>query len=403
MNENTKKSKLALRTLLVLLMIFMAALNVINRYYYFAFIAFILFASKSSRKYIVDGAVVSLLTLAISWAAFSPDSTVSVFGLLKPFLYLLFYVMGSALISGDTISKPQKTPLKLFYIVLVIIAAGTFLHYVLNWLININSSERNTIDFWTGDIMAATGQASLACIPLGVAVACIFSKNNKWIKIISCAVVLITMLYNLILAGRTLILMLILTAVAAFLYNLKMRKLVAIKIFVIALAVIILLLFVYQTNLFGVKDFVERSIIYERFFGGKETIDVDEDQRMDRKIYHFENMHRFLFGGANIREEVGYSHDIIFDTHDEAGIFALIAILSYLITSVYRLIRCISNRNLPFVFRQIVLCTYVICYLEFMIEPILQGMPWFFACFCLIDGYVGRILSYEKSLIGKVV
>ncbi len=403
MNEKTNKGTLVLRMILVLLMIFMATMNVINRYYYFIFIAFILFAAKSNRKFRLDGATVALLVLAISWMAFSPTSTASVLGIVKPFTYVLCYVMGSSMITDDGEYSTEKTPMKLFYITLIVVASGTFVHYLLNWLINMDSSERNTVDYWTNDAMAATGQAALACLPLGIAIACIFSKNNKWIKLASWGVVAVVMLYNLVLAGRTLIVMLLATMVVAFLHSFKVQKKGRTRTLLIILAVVILILFVYQTDLLGIKSYIEDSLIYNRFFGGKDSIDVDEDQRMGRKLYHLSNIDKAFFGGAHIRDEIGFSHDIILDTYDEAGIFALFAILAYLAASAYHLVKCLKNQRFSFVFKQTVLCVYFTCYLEFMVEPILQGMPWFFASFCLIDGYVCRILSHDKTLTKRVV
>jgi flagellar biosynthesis protein FliQ len=105
---------------------------------------------------------------------------------------------------------------------------------------------------------------------------------------------------------------------------------------------------------------------------------------------------------VHFRNETGYAHDILFDTYDEAGILALVAIVGYLAVSFTHMVRTVMDKSLSFVFRNMVLCMYVIVYLEFMVEPILQGMPWIFAVFCLIDGYVGRILRYNRNLRSKV-
>ena len=104
------------------------------------------------------------------------------------------------------------------------------------------------------------------------------------------------------------------------------------------------------------------------------------------------------WGGANIRAEYGYAHDIFLDTYDEAGVLAFIAISVYMLITLSHLIKCIRDDSLPFTFRQTVICLYVGVYIEFMVEPILQGMPWMFALFCLIDGYVARLLRHNKKV-----
>ena len=141
--------------------------------------------------------------------------------------------------------------------------------------------------------------------------------------------------------------------------------------------------------------FIDR--MRDRFFGDDASMELDEDGRSGKREYFIANAYRFPLGGAHIRNEKGYAHDILLDTYDEAGIFALIAIAAYLVSALIRLFKCITNKALPFEFRQIVLCVYAVVYIEFFIEPILQGMPWLFASFCLIDGYVGRVLRIEKA------
>lgn len=385
---------------IILLLICIATMNVINRYYVFMFIALgLFFVLKPKRKIYFDIFPISLLViLGLSWVLLSPESTASIFGVIKPFTYVLCYVAGMALIKDDDDYSFEATPYKLFYKVVVAVALGPFVHYLLNWITNLGATERNTADIWTGETMAATGQAALACIPLALAIACLFSKNKVWIKITSVLTVALVLVYNLVLAGRTLILLFLVIVGVALLHRLIMQKKGRIKVVLIVLAIVILLLAIYQFDTFGVKSYIEDSPLYNRFFGVNSNIDLDEDSRLDRKLYYWQNFDQHLFGGAHFRQDVGYAHDIFLDTYDEAGVFAFIAIVAYILLTIWRLFKCVSDKTLPFAFRQIVLCIYVIIYIEFMIEPILQGMPWMFASFCLIDGYVAGILRHKRKV-----
>ena len=180
MNSCVKNNAKVTLTHLLLLFICAASMNVINRYYYFIFLAVAIFCLKPNRRLYIDPVpVVSLLALAISWFAFSPESTTSIFAPIKSFAYLLCYVMGASLLTDDREYEKGKTPYKLFYMVILSIGAGMMIHYMLNWLTNLNSTERNTMDFWTKSIIVATGQAALACVPLGLAIACIFFQNKQ--------------------------------------------------------------------------------------------------------------------------------------------------------------------------------------------------------------------------------
>lgn len=385
----------------MLLLLFCATLNVINRFYYFIFIAVAFFAIKPNRKINLDiCAILSLFLLAVNWLIFSPETASgSILSTIKPFTYLLCYLLGMSLFNDDSLHSNKKISYSLFYIVVVVIALGSLTHYVLNWITNASTDiSRNTVDFWSGQPMAATGQASLACLPLALAIACIFSQVSKKLKILSWLTIIIIIGYNLILSGRTLFIMLISLIVLAFIHKLKEQgkgKLKAILIFVL---IIMLFFFAYQNNLFGIKSYFESTPIYDRFFAENSDMELSEDGRMDNKIFYLQNMFSYPFGGGNLHEQTGYAHDIFLDTYDEAGIFALLAIITFMILSLTHLIKCIKNKELPFLFRQIVFCVYILIYIEFMVEPILQGMPWLFAAFCIIDGYVNRILKENEKL-----
>lgn len=396
-------SKTKVPTAYITLMFFaLATMNVINRYYYFAYIAIAFFCIKNGRKFKLDIVPFTMLfVLAVSWVAFSPESAASIFGLIKPFTYVLCYVVGNSMLDDDITYSKDKTSLRLFYIMITTVALGSLVHYLLNWYVNIDTVDRNTVDIWTNEVMAATGQAALACLPLGLSIALLFSKTKIWAKVASVVAVVLILLYNLVLAGRTLFIMLFAITAIAFIHRLSKQKTGRMRIIVLLLAIILLILFVYQANLFNIREFIEDTPIYERFFAKNSSSDLDEDGRMRKKLYHLNNMDKAIFGGAHIRDEIGHSHDIILDTYDEAGIFALIAIVGYLAVSIIHLVQVMNDKTLPFTFRNVVLCVYIIVFLEFMVEPILQGMPWFFATFCLIDGYVSRILSHNRMIDSK--
>lgn len=381
---------------ITLIFLFLASLNTINRYYYFIFIAFAIFLLRPRRKFRFDAYLVPLFILAISWAIFAPASMISVFGPIKPFTYALCYLMGFSFFDDERVQSNNMISYKSFYWFVGIISAGPFVHYIFNWIKNGNADERNTVDLWTNSVMAATGQAALACLPLALAVACLFMKSNKGLKFLAFASLVLIVMYNLVLAGRTLIALLLIAVVGALVHQLCEMKRGKLRLILSLLIIIVLIAFIYQINLLGVRDYIESSLLYDRFFG-EHAMDLDEDGRLEKKIYYLKNMFAHPFGGANMREQMGYAHDIYLDTYDEAGIFAFAAILIYIVASLIRMIKCVKDKTLPFQFRQVVFCVYLLLYIEFMVEPILQGMPWLFASFCLIDGYVARILSEKRK------
>lgn len=382
---------------LALMFIFLASMNLFNWFYYLIFVALAIYIIAPGHRLRFGGiSSVALLVLALSWMLFSPMSKESVFSLVKPYVYFFCYMIGASMLKNSSDGFEVEKSDSLFASMTTACASGAFVHYLLNWVKNRNSSERNTIDFWTNTNVSATGQAALACFALAIAVAVLFSKNSKGKKLVAAITIVLILLYNLILSGRTLILLLLMTCVAAFLHRFLGEKKGKIKTLLVVLLVLCIIIFIFRADAFGIRSMVEDSPLYNRFFGENSVNELDEDGRWEQKLYHIQNMEKAVWGGAHIRGIIGHAHDIFFDTYDEAGVFALLGMVVYLGLTVRRLLMCLTSKTLSFGFRQRVLCIYLVAYSEFLIEPILQGMPWMFALFCLIDGYVGRVLSRSK-------
>jgi hypothetical protein len=191
--------------------------------------------------------------------------------------------------------------------------------------------------------------------------------------------------------------MLLIIVVIAFGHRFIRQKKGRIAILLAVIISISALVIAYSSDIFGIKTFVEDSSLYNRFFG-TEAIDIDEDGRMENKLFFIEHMLDYPWGGNHLFEMKGYAHDIFLDTYDEASVFAFCAMIAFMINTFKHFISCLKDTSLSFAFRQIVLCVYTSIYIIFMLEPILQGMPWLFASFCLIDGYVGGIIKRKRNV-----
>ncbi len=384
---------------IILLFLCLASMNMIDRYFYFLFIALGFFCIRKGSKFYFDPlSLFTLLVLALSMVLFSPDTVISPTGLIKPFTYVFCSIMGMGLCEGSTTDKCGERDYKGFYLLVTFIAAGLLIHYALNWYINFDSYEfRDTIDIWSGESLAATGQAAIGCIPLALAIACIFSTCRKLFKVFAWITIVIVLGYNLILSGRTLLLMALILALLAFFHRFLSAKQGKMRTVLLILVGIAIVLLIYEFNVFGVRSFVEDSPLYDRFFAADNVMEFDDDTRLDRKLYYLQNLYQYPLGGTNMREVIGHAHDIYLDTYDEAGVFAFLAVVVYILRSVGTLIKCLKDKTLPFALRQTILCVYTAIYIVFFLEPILQGMPWLFASFCLFEGYLHRLVRHNTT------
>lgn len=375
----------------VKLFLFLASLNFVTRYYYWVYIAFAIFLFTPGRKFRFNGSTLCLLILSISMVLFDAGGLLSITDILKPFVFPLANIMGLSICCG---THNQEERRKQISQMILLTASGLFLHYALNLLININALERNTIDIWTNSVLSASGQASLACVSVGVVVAVFFSKLSSKYKIAAAIVAVMIVIYNLILAGRTLLLMMAILFVFAFYHKRLHYGKSILKGTIIFILIAILIIFLYSNNFLNIKNFVEQSNFYSRFFGETEE-DVTKDMRLTYKLEYLKIMCEFPYGGNHIREKIGnYAHDIYLDTYDQFSAFAFFSIIIYIIASIRRLFLVLQSRKIfPFWMQQLIFCVYLAMNILFLLEPVMQGMPWMLIVYCLIDGTVAGYLN----------
>ena len=391
-----KEGRLGFLQYIVVGLLFLAGMNLINRYYYLAFIALCLFIVFSKRISITSD-MVMLFVFSLSWLMFTPDSMDSVTNIIRPFLYPLACCVGYNFLHRSPMDIMEKE--KVITKIIVVLSAGPLVHFLLNLYYNFGKSlYRNTIDFWTKEILSATGQAALACMALGVILGLLFSNMSKKYKIMAVILMAVIMLYNLTLGGRTLFVLLIVLSIGSFLYSYinKNSGKEKIKTMVSVVLLLILLAIAYESNFLNIKTMFETSNFYRRFFVIKSQ-SITEDGRLASKIYFIKNFEESIFGGLNLRKKAGYAHDIFLDTYDEAGIFAFISMIMFIIKSVKVYVSLITNKEYTLMLRQIIFTLYLAIYLEFMIEPILQGMPWMFMLFCFIHGLIMNLEGKMKN------
>ena len=382
---------------IIIFWLFLASLNFATRYYYWNYIAFAFFLIAPTCRIRVNVSSIFLLVLALSMLIFDQNSCNGITDMIKPFVFLVSYTVGMGLFTDHNhVEARIKETERIIYVC----AFGALTHYFLNLLLNINSLERDTIDIWTGSVMSATGQASLASMCVGIVAALLFSDHTRKTKIAAVVLSLVIILYNMILAGRTLIFMLLIVFVIALFYQRHDKKVKIGKELLVLFIFGALLLFIYNLDLFSIKTSFEQSNFYTRFFG-KDGFGLFDDPRLDYKRVYLNHIFDYPFGGTYIRRAYGfYAHDLYLDTCDQYSIFAGLAIVAYIVSSIIRLVKCLSVPTIPFRTKQLMLCVYAVMNMQFLVEPIIQGMPTYFVSYCLVDGVITRYLAEQNAELG---
>ena len=391
------KNKYNVYEIVALVLLAMMAMDFKTRVYYISFVLFGLIIVLRHNDLCINRVVIPPIVLAVSMCLFSKNLRGDALGIIRPVSFPMCVLIGYNLIEPATISHVEK---RVKWII-ISLAIGSYGHYLLNMLTNLGKNiDRNTIDFWTSSPLSATGQSALSCIILGTAISYVFSNTKTINRIIYTGIILSVLYYNLILGGRMVFVLAIVMIFCNLLANWCVKKTInkriqgLLTIFIVTIVIYI----VIKNNIFGIIDAFNESNFHHRFFGGDSAGRLSEDNRLLYKSLYINNMLSYPFGGDELRQTVGnyYAHDIILDTYSEAGVFAAFAVIIMIINTIRRCIKIHSILNLSTLTKRIIYNISFAIFSIFMLEPILEGMPWLFMCFCVIYGAITRLVSQTE-------
>lgn len=386
-------SKFTLIQTLLLVFLFLASANVFAKYFYFIFIAFVMVLINSKGKIRVDISLLLLVLFSLLYILFDADSRNNIMNAMKHLAYPMCYFMGlNFLRKNDLKAVKSAQAEKQVSTLISVIAMGAFFHYLLNFIINIDSLTRNNTDIWSGETLNATGQAALSIMAISVFITTLFFAKSSIKRLVSIVGVVIVFLYNFILAGRSLIIIsaIVLVETIVF-YILGVEAKHKTKKILIIISFFVLILMIYIWDVFGFRKFILGSNLSTRLEG----LTFFEDVRLLRKYYYFGEMLRYPFGGGKIHDVVGgYAHDLLLDTYSEVGIFPFILLLVFLIVCIMKIYTFTFKSSVNYQLKVLVLCMYTTLFLEFFIEPIFAGMPWMFCAFCVYQGVINNYLKF---------
>ena len=389
--------KYSIKQSLILFLLFLSSMNLFAKSFYFVFAACIVLLLLG-KKIRVNFDVLLLLMFSLTYAVFAGLYN-NVLSFLRVFAMPLCYLLGINYFENrDWNSTDNNLVDRKTVTAICIPAMGAFAHYCINYLTNSQSAYRNTIDIWTGESLSATGQACLAIIAVGVFLYISFEKHNMIYKILSVIGLIIILLYNLVLGGRALLLILSTEFVIAFIWSLIHSKNnnKKVKLTLLLLVIFIAFALVYSFDIYGLRTMILGSNLSQRF----ETSSFLSDSRIYFKLEYLKHMLEYPFGGGHIFNAVGqYAHELYLDVYSDAGIIPFILVLIFIIVSVIRIILYSKTESIPAETRLLMLLSNVSILITFWMEPIMVGMPWMFCIFCFYQG----ILCSSKKIANDAV
>ncbi len=309
---------------------------------------------------------------------------------------------GALFLVGYIIVNKQR---KIIINTVLVIVFGTFTYGLLNMINYLNvygtdSLFRLVPDIWTGEYLSSTLQGTNFTLASCLLFYCMLLLSNWEKKLLALLLILsvaISVWSSLVMGNRTVPLIIIIVFAAnVFLYisltTGDIKKIL--KIFSFTIISFSLLWWLYVINSFGIKEYILHSNLYLRM----EQMSLKEDPRGIIYLTVFKQMFQYPLGGYRMAlGGLSYAHNLWLDVLYATGLIPFFFLTLYTVKSMYNIIRITINKNLDNHFKILLVSIFLAFLLNFMVEPILEGVPRIFLLFCLFSGMVRKYFDISRK------
>lgn len=311
-----------------------------------------------------------------------------------PFLLAPFLGYSIGMILMRTIEF-DKT--KMLRIIIYIVVAGRFAHGMLNFIASngYRGYLRNGIDFWTKGILAATGQGALMTMAISLLFygVLILKRKNVLEKGAVLLAVALSTVNSLLSASRTAIIIMIvvfLVCTIVFIFLSKESRQQKRKMVIGLILLFATLFLLYRSDIFGVRTYWETSPLYERI-NTESDYQVGDENRLEMIFDAFGSAWDNPLGDGDMTTT---AHNLWLDALKQTGWLTFTLLVAFTVIVVKRVIKLLRNDSVSQEIKYLVFSVILSTLINFAVEPIMRGMPYYFVAFCII---AGAIEEYEKS------
>lgn len=335
---------------------------------------------KTGRAYVNGMASVPFYALAIFGFLYVLIGEFSIQG----FFYYLICPLLAYLAGWVTIESAGVKAEDAIRKAITAIFLGYVVHAFFNYSINIGHQRWELNDFFSGSFRGATGSGCINTLVLSLAAYIATLEEKKIKKILGLACVVVSLLYAFLLGTRTQFIIFLtvnLVFLVCFLYEKYGLKSAGILIGIV-LVVVGVCFYLYTNNVFGIKLYVDSSNLMARYTmdSGLQTADDYRKTSITRGI---DNLFSYPLGGL---KGSSYYHNFWLDIGRVAGILPFICMAFYSVVINIHAVRILKKTDLASWFRYLIMCVYLGMQINFMVEPILEGLLDFFLVFTVING-----------------
>lgn len=397
--EKNSSKNVITNNIIFLILIFLISLNFLNiLYYLFISIMFVFFILNRGNKIYFSFIFTVLLIFSILFTIFVFERfyiNINSNAIIKIFLYPMAFFLGENIIKD----KDEKPIIK----IIILTVFGMSLHGLLNFFMNLNefgffATTRAFPDFWTQEIWTATAQATVFSALIGVFFYCLFLQKKRSLKFFILLLYCFAFLYSLMLSGRSfLVLSVIVFFICLISYwfirqdNVVQKRKVLKSVLISILVLFFVSLIMFLFNILNLRENLLNSGLFSRL--DNDNLGFVDYSRINLRLYYYDNMLKYLWGGLNIRAQAGYAHSLWLDLYDSAGVITYLCLMFYTFLIIIQLIKVVVNKNICANFKVLIIGLYSVLFIQFLLEPILDGVPWLFIMMCLYNGMINKYLK----------
>ena len=302
------------------------------------------------------------------------------------------YLVGSTIINKCSFENLDN--MVRYYIFIIVF--GRFTHGFMNMIISggFVDYNRNGMDIWTNSVIAATGQGALMSLCISLLFYMLFvvnRKNNFKMKIILFIAVIFAIYNSLVTASRTALIIMIIVFVVNIFCTVIMRsqdsKLKIKRIFKISIFVVIAVL-LYSNNAFQIKERWENTPLYERI-SDETGYQSGDEYRKESLFKTIEEAYKYPFGDGSLDT----THNLWFDVLKQVGWFPFILLVTFTVVAIHDVLKIVKNSSILLENKYLILSICCAFLINFFVEPVFKGMPYYFVDFCI---FAGMLNIYAK-------
>tara|TARA_R110002126_G_scaffold135867_5_gene280147 strand:- start:82 stop:1269 length:1188 start_codon:yes stop_codon:yes gene_type:complete len=311
------------------------------------------------------------------------------------FIYLLFpptfYLLGKHICNKiNNLEESYKFLIFIFIIYSVIALISIHLNIMTNGFVQIN---RDVSMIWSTETITATGLAAYLfanmCIPALLVFN--FKKNKLTGNIVLIIIYLLSIIAVLRLGSRTQIGISLLTLFISIIFSLSKQSIVK-RIISILFIVVLSTISISYLSINKKSDLLSA---YSDRMDSKKFGASTAGGRTERWTKSLDNLIDKPLGWSV--NDFGYSHNLWLDTARAGTILAFILLVIFTISSLIKIKRTLSNESLHYLpYKNMVLILSLAFYLQFFVEPILEGSLPLFIFYCFFQGIVNQNLTLAK-------